>query len=193
MIHVFGLWILRIFFGSINVFFFGCINYSMNCLWKLKLPLKVYCFLWLVVQNKILTTDNLSRKGWVGPLSCVFCQVNESVNHLFLSCPFMSDFLGAFNICNIHQIRMQLTSLNDLWDSALHLSGLDRIFALSVLAMVFWVRWNKHNRVIFSHHSVLSFNAFILKVTNYLHIWIGTNSFLDHMCQEESVLTITAD
>jgi zinc-binding in reverse transcriptase len=60
----------------------------------MKLPLKVRYFFWLVVQNKILTADNLSRKGWIGPLSCVFCQVNESMNHLFFACPFMSDFLG---------------------------------------------------------------------------------------------------
>jgi zinc-binding in reverse transcriptase len=107
-----GIFLVR----SMYLFFMngGCINYSMNYLWELKLSLKVRCFLWLVVQNKILITDNLSRKGWIGPLSCVFCPVNESVNHLFLTCPFMSDFWGAFNICNIHQIRPQLTSLNDL-------------------------------------------------------------------------------
>jgi hypothetical protein len=82
----------------------------------------------------------------------------------------MSDFWGAFNIYNIWQIRLQLTSLNDLWDSVVHLSGLNKIFVLSVLTVVFWVRWNEQNRVIFSHHSVLSFNTFILKMINYLHI-----------------------
>jgi zinc-binding in reverse transcriptase len=130
-----GIFLVR----SMYLFFMnsGCINYSMNCLWELKLPLKVCCFFWLVVQNKIFTTDNLSRKGWIGPLSCVFCHVNESVNHLFFACPFMSDFWGAFNICNIQQIRLKLTSLNDLWDSALHLSGLDRRFTLSVIAVIF--------------------------------------------------------
>jgi zinc-binding in reverse transcriptase len=171
----------------------GCINYSMNCLWELQLPLKVRCVLSLVVQNKVFTTDNLCQKGWVGPLSCVFCSVNESVNHLFLTCPFMFDFWCAFNTCNIHKVKLQLTLLSDLWDSALQLSGLDRGFALSVLVVIFWVRWNERNRMIFSHHIVLSFNAFILKVVNFLHIWTCTNSSMDQICRDESILTITAD
>jgi hypothetical protein len=135
----------------------------------------------------------LSRKSWVGPLSRVFCFVNESVNHLFLSRPFIYDFWETFNNSNIHHIRLQLTSINDLWDSAVHLSGLARKFALSVIGVVFWVRWNEWNRVIFSNHTIISFNAFVLKVVNYLNIWTGTNSVLDQMCREESVLTIIAD
>jgi hypothetical protein len=47
--------------------------------------------------------------------------------------------------------------------------------------------------VIFSQHNIILFNAFVLKVTNYLNIWIGTNGALDQMCREESVLIITAD
>jgi zinc-binding in reverse transcriptase len=141
----------------------GCINYSMNCLWELKLSLKVRCFLWLVIQNKVLTTDNLCRKGWVGPLSCVFCSNNESVNHLFLICLFLFDFWCAFNTYNIHKVKLQLTLISDLWDSALQLSGLDRRFALSVLAVIFWVRWNEHNIMIFSNHSVLSLILLFLK------------------------------
>jgi hypothetical protein len=52
----------------------------------------------------------------------------------------MFDFWCAFNTCNIHKIKLQLTSLTDLWDFALQLTGLDRKFALSVLAVVSWVR-----------------------------------------------------
>jgi zinc-binding in reverse transcriptase len=32
--------------------------------WDLHLLLKIKCFIWLVLQNKILIRDNLSRRGW---------------------------------------------------------------------------------------------------------------------------------
>jgi zinc-binding in reverse transcriptase len=104
----------------------GCINYSMIYLWELKLPLKIRCFLWLVIQNKILIVDNWSRKRWVRSLTCVFCSINESVNHLFLICPFMFGFWEAFNTYNIYHIRLNLSSITDLWDSVVHLSSLAR-------------------------------------------------------------------
>jgi hypothetical protein len=105
----------------------------------------------------------------------------------------MFDFWCAFNTCNIHNVTLQLTSVYVLWDSASQLSGIDRRFTLSVMAVVFWVRWNERNKVIFSNHSVLSFNAFILKVVNFFHIWTGINSSLDQMCRDDSILTITED
>jgi hypothetical protein len=39
------------------------ITVSSNFLWKTRLPHKIKAFLWLVVHKKILTKDNLSKKG----------------------------------------------------------------------------------------------------------------------------------
>jgi zinc-binding in reverse transcriptase len=100
----------------------GCINFSMSRLLNLKLLLKVRCFVWLVIQNKILTTNNLCRKSWVGPLACVFYSVNETVNHLFLTCPFVLDFWCAFNECNNRNVKLQLSTVSDLWEFTLQLS-----------------------------------------------------------------------
>jgi zinc-binding in reverse transcriptase len=97
----------------------GCLNYSMIYLWELKSSLKVHYFLWFVLQNKILTTDNLCRRGWVGVLSCAFCYVNKSIDHLFPSRPFMFDFWCAFNECNSGHVSLNLSFVSDLWDSTL--------------------------------------------------------------------------
>lgn len=40
--------------------------------WKVKLPLKIKVFMWLVHRNSILTRDNLLHGGWKGPNGCVF-------------------------------------------------------------------------------------------------------------------------
>ena len=56
-------------------------------LWYFNIPAKIRCFIWLVVMNRVLTWDNLQRRGWQGPGICTLCRLNEdSVQHLFLDC-----------------------------------------------------------------------------------------------------------
>ena len=58
-------------------------------IWKFHLPLKIICFLWLSLLNKINTCDNLMKKGWIGPFWCCLCKsALESVDHLFHGCSF---------------------------------------------------------------------------------------------------------
>ncbi|KAJ3683781.1 hypothetical protein LUZ60_014008 [Juncus effusus] len=41
--------------------------------WKVRLPAKLKVFMWMVLQNKILTGENWSRRGGDGPYNCVCC------------------------------------------------------------------------------------------------------------------------
>ena len=51
--------------------------------WKWKIPMKIKCFSWLCLMNKISTWDNLCNRGWIGPNFCHLCrEASESVNHL---------------------------------------------------------------------------------------------------------------
>ena len=45
--------------------------------WKCFFQLKVCMFGWLLLHNRILTWDNLRRKGWFGPGFCVLCEMEE--------------------------------------------------------------------------------------------------------------------
>jgi zinc-binding in reverse transcriptase len=60
----------------------------VRSVWSLRIPLKFKLFLWIATHNCILTRDNLLHRGWQGPASCVFCSNNESIDHLFFTCPF---------------------------------------------------------------------------------------------------------
>jgi hypothetical protein len=58
-------------------------------LWTWDFPLKLNLFIWLVAENKILTWENLQRRGFIGPSYCILCkQSKETVFHLFAECPF---------------------------------------------------------------------------------------------------------
>ena len=56
-------------------------------IWKCKAPLKIKVFTWLVIHDKILSRENLAKKGWMGSIGCVFCGCAvESSRHIFLHC-----------------------------------------------------------------------------------------------------------
>ena len=56
---------------------------------KIKVPNRyLVVFVWLVIHNKILTRDNLSKRQVVEDLSCLFCSEPEYVNHLLCGCIF---------------------------------------------------------------------------------------------------------
>jgi hypothetical protein len=46
-------------------------------------PPKIHLFLWLLSHNKLVTIDNLNRKGFNKPSQCKFCDEHDSITHLF--------------------------------------------------------------------------------------------------------------
>ena len=59
--------------------------------WTANLWPKVALFVWLVVRKRILTIDNLRKRGIQGPSQCCLCyQAEESMGHLLDNCPFDS-------------------------------------------------------------------------------------------------------
>jgi hypothetical protein len=58
-------------------------------LWNWDCALKTKKIIWLSVENKILTWDNLQRKGWFGPSICLLClNKPETIKHLLVNCSF---------------------------------------------------------------------------------------------------------
>jgi hypothetical protein len=50
---------------------------------------KINTFCWLLVHGKILTAENLLKRGIQGPSHCPFClTASETITHLFMECNF---------------------------------------------------------------------------------------------------------
>jgi hypothetical protein len=63
-----------------------------TAVWKSKFWPKISTFLWLLLQNKILTWDNLQKRGFIGPSICHLCNQNEeTMEHLLNSCAISAD------------------------------------------------------------------------------------------------------
>jgi hypothetical protein len=55
--------------------------------WKVRIPLRVKVFIWLVFKKSILTRDNLLKRGWEVNDKCCFCCEKETLDHMLFKCP----------------------------------------------------------------------------------------------------------
>jgi hypothetical protein len=44
--------------------------------------------MWFLHRKVIITKDNLLKRSWAGCPNCAFCNCPETVEHLFIRCPF---------------------------------------------------------------------------------------------------------
>jgi hypothetical protein len=58
-------------------------------IWKQRCPAKGKILAWTILENKIPTWENLQKRQFNGPSWCSLCkEQGESVDHLFMRCPF---------------------------------------------------------------------------------------------------------
>ena len=90
-------------------------------IWGAKSPPRVAFFLWTVAWDRILTCDNLKKKGFVLAGWCCMCRnADEMMDHLLLHCWFA----------------------RQLWDFVFKFVGIDWVFPLNVPTLLFgWWNW----------------------------------------------------
>ncbi|XP_021603210.1 uncharacterized protein LOC110608295 [Manihot esculenta] len=73
----------------------GVLDYNdgWNHLWSLDIPPKVRDFLWRAYRGVFPTRDILLRRGIHVPATCLFCDHDESISHVFLHCPMAVELL----------------------------------------------------------------------------------------------------
>ena len=60
-----------------------------NNLWKHSTLPKIDLFSWTLIHKKILTGENMEKRGFAGPFRCPLCAVDsENISHLFFKCSF---------------------------------------------------------------------------------------------------------
>jgi hypothetical protein len=55
-------------------------------MWKSVVLSRIHIFLWLLANNKTLTRTNLAKRQKLDDMSCLFCNEQEDVRHLFFDC-----------------------------------------------------------------------------------------------------------
>ena len=74
-------------------------SYDAKAIWNARAEGKQKFFTWLAVQNKVLTANNLIKRGWPRNEICSLCdQAEETITHLCLHCPFVKEVWHLINL-----------------------------------------------------------------------------------------------
>ena len=124
--------------GSVNVkLIYDCIIHSslhpnasplLTLIWSCNLSMKIICFIWLTLHNKVLSWDNLQKRGWI----CLF--LSESLSFEFSlgvgSCTNTKvELIALWALLHISQ-TMGIPTLNIFDDSAVIISWVKGTSAL---------------------------------------------------------------
>jgi hypothetical protein len=86
-------------------------------IWKINHWPKVCTFLWLVIQNKILTWENLLKRGFTGPSRCPLCCIQEETTEHFLNqCTFSPRTYGTKWLQSCTLLKRKVESIKETFE-----------------------------------------------------------------------------
>ena len=61
-----------------------------NKIWNNRTLPKIEMFSWTLMHHRLLTGENLEKRGIAGPFRCpLYAENSKTINHLFLNCPYV--------------------------------------------------------------------------------------------------------
>lgn len=130
--------------------------------WKLRCPLKIILFSWLVLFNKNLTWDSLRLRSWHGPSRCALCNMDEETNfHLFFKCSAAQQIW--YDLANF--LSFQHISFISV-DAAFAWWGRQKSLR-PILPITIWSLWRWRNLIIFEDSSLSA--KFVLQSVSALY------------------------
>ena len=147
----------------------------------MNVPLKIKIFMWFLYRRVLLTKDNLAKRNWQGCKTCCFCDKEESIQHLFISCPFAKILWRIIHMAFNIPSPKNITNLFGNW-----LYGVPKKEKVQIrvgVCALLWAIWNKRNDIIFNNGNNCSF----LQVISMAIHWIRTWSYLQPMEQRQAL------
>ena len=121
-------------------------------LWNLGLWPKITLFIWLLMKGRILTWDNLRRRGMTEPSKCVICNVaEETMDHLLNQCSWSSR-MWREGMERFYQTRRDPGTILEiliLWESKTFKNPIVRCLWELLLGFTTWNIWKERNGHIF--------------------------------------------
>jgi hypothetical protein len=123
-------------------------RFLQKYLWKQKLPLKIKIFMWFLCGKVLLTKDNLVKCKWKGCSKCCFYDLNEMVQHLFISCSFVRIIWHMIDFTYNLRPLSNITNVFRNWLKGISKADKARI-RIGVSALR-WSIWICQNNIIFN-------------------------------------------
>jgi hypothetical protein len=128
-------------------------------MWTWDIALKIRLYTWLAVENKILTWDNLQKKGWEGPSLCHLCsRDSETVLHLLVNCNFTQQVWQKIKSGLNLKTTWEGNNLITCFDSWLKKEGILALFPPWFVGLFGWKEIRKSLKMVPHLSSRLSFS-----------------------------------
>ena len=125
--------------------------------------------MWFVQREVILTKDNLAKRNWNGCKKCCFCDKDETIQHLFISCPFATLIWRTVHVAYNLPPPTSIPNLFGNW-----LVGINKILKghirVGVCALL-WAIWNCRNDRVFNRSRSINFLQVIFRATASIRMW----------------------
>jgi hypothetical protein len=138
-------------------------------LWKLKLPLKIKIFMWLLRGKVLFTKDNIVKRKWKGRMKCCFCDSKETVQHLFISCRFVHIIWRMIYFTDNLPPPTSITNMFGNWLNGIPKNDKARL-RVGVSALC-WSIWTCCNNMIFNKQKHTNFLQVICLAAYWIHMW----------------------
>lgn len=138
MLEPSGCYSAKSFYKAIN--FGGAVSEIGDCFWKILCPQNIHVFLWLIVNNKVLTRDNLAKRRHVEDITCLFCNEPKSLKHLFFQCIVASHVWRFVSEAFEIDIPKSFNDVIAIWRMYKNKPVLNMVYAASL-----WSLWTLRN------------------------------------------------
>ena len=125
--------------------------------------------MWFLNRKELLTKDNLTRRHWIGCKKCVFCDTDESVEHLFISCPFARNIWRLVHFTFNVYPPISVSNMFGSW-----LNGIDKGTKARIrigVAAILWAIWNCRNDIVFNKKSSSHYMQVINMAIHWIRLW----------------------
>lgn len=136
----------------------GAPNTNFNSLiWKVWAPGKCKFHAWLIIQNRVWTSDRLATRGWRNNGHCPLCRCDtETALHLVAMCRYTKRIWRLVATwAGYQQLEPaqweEARSVHQWWESLANTPGIPKKGLRSLILLVVWEIWKERNRRIFDH------------------------------------------
>ena len=153
----------------------GAVPFPWRIIWSPCVPTKVGFFAWEASWGKVLTQDQLKRRGWILANRCFLCcDDEETINHILIHCPKARVLWNlVFSLFGVNWV-LPLTVRDTLlgWSASFVDKKRGKTWRAAPLCL-FWTIWKERNRIVF-YNEALSIQRLKISFVCNLFSWSKT-------------------
>nr|CAH67882.1 OSIGBa0153E02-OSIGBa0093I20.11 [Oryza sativa] len=147
-----------------------------SLIWKAWAPGKCKFYVWLIIQNRVWTSDRLAIRGWQNNGHCPLCRCEaETGLHLVATCRYTKRIWHhVAGWVGYHQLEPsqweEAHSVCQWWESLANTPNIPKKGLRSLILLVVWEIWKERNRRIFDNKE-MAVGLLLAKIKEEASVW----------------------